>query len=289
MRERKLLIYCDESAEKGRYFSHFYGGALIEESNRMRVEAALQQVKKEANLNAELKWTKISKAYSDKYIIFLDKYFDHIKNGDIEIRVMFTQNSNEPTGLEDHQIGNQYWLLYYQLIKHAFGLMYCGCPPVWTRVSLYLDDIPDSAERFEQFKKYVSSLNSFPKFAAQRVYIPDTEIADVDSKSHAILQGLDIILGSMQFRLNDKHLDKPDGERRRAKRTIAKEKVYKFINSRIRDIYPNFNIGTSTAVGDDISNRWLHPYRHWLFVPSERRVIIGAGKVRNRRTPQAPT
>ncbi|MFC3692709.1 DUF3800 domain-containing protein [Chenggangzhangella methanolivorans] len=275
MSERKLIIYCDESAEKGRFFSHFYGGALLDQSNVQRIENSLNDVKTQNNLNAELKWTKISKAYKGKYIAFLERYFDHIASGDIKVRIMFTQNSNEAAGLEDHQIGNQYWLLYYQLVKHAFGLMYCGCPPIWTRVSLYLDDIPDTDEKFSSFKQYVSSLNMFPKFANQRVYIPDTEIVNVNSKSHVILQGLDIILGAMQFRLNDKHKEIPEGLKRRAKRTVAKEEVYKYINSRIRDLYPNFNVGTSTAVGDDVANRWRHPYRHWLLVPSEKRLIVG--------------
>jgi len=283
MPERNLIIYCDESADKGRYFSHFYGGALIQAENRQRIEASLTEIKQQENLFAELKWSKITYAYHEKYITFINRLFDHIASGDIKLRIMFTQNSNRPTGLEEHQIGNQYWLLYYQLIKHAFGLMYCGVPPAWTRVSLYLDDIPDSREKFMQFREYVSSLEKFPKFAEQRVYVPLTEITDVNSKDHVILQGLDIILGSIQFRLNDKHLEKPNGQHRRAKRTVAKEIVYKQINRRIRELYPNFNIGTSTAVGDNVANRWHHPYRHWLFIPSEHQAVAGVGKVRNQR------
>lgn len=283
MPDQNLIIYCDESAEKGRYFSHFYGGALIQASNRERIERSLNDLKLELNLGAELKWSKITHAYQNKYIAFIDKLFHHIQLGDIKIRIMFTQNSNEPTGLEDHQIGNQYWLLYYQLIKHAFGLMYCGAHPDWTKISIYLDDIPDNREKFHEFKEYVSSLGKFPKFVEQRVFIPSAEITDVNSKEHVILQGLDIVLGSIQFRLNDRHLDKPDGQRRRAKRTVAKEKVYKHINQRIRQIYPNFNIGVSTSVSNDYANRWHHPYRHWLFIPSEHRVVAGAGKPRNRR------
>ena len=285
MSERYLIIYCDESSEKGRYFSHFYGGALLKSNNRQRIEDALRQAKANNNLFAELKWTKITSAYKDKYIAFLNVFFDLIAAGDVKLRIMFTQNSNKPTGLEDHQIGNQYWLLYYQMIKHAFGLMYCGAHhnPISTRVSIYLDDVPDTNEKFEQFASYVSSLSQFPKFIAQRVYIPISEITDVSSKDHVILQGLDIVLGAMQFRLNDKHLDIPHGKRRRSKRTVAKENVYKYISTRIRMIYPNFNIGVSTATKGDYTNRWHHPYRHWLFVPSEYRVHAGSGKQRNKK------
>ncbi len=281
MHQRNLIIYCDESAEKGRYFSHFYGGALLNAIDKDRIEADLNKVKTDNNLGAELKWTKITHAYADKYIAFLDAFFNLVAENDIKIRIMFTQNSNEPTGLEDHQIDNQYWLLYYQLIKHAFGMIYCGETGIKTDVSLFLDDIPDNDAAFKQFAAYISSLSAFPNFISQRVNIRKDNITDVNSKSHVILQGLDIILGAMQFRLNDMHLAIPEGKKRRAKRTVAKERVYRFISQRIRQIYPNFNIGVSTATSGDIANRWHHPYRHWLFVPSEHRVKTGIGKKRN--------
>lgn len=81
----------------------------------------------------------------------------------------------------------------------------------------------------------------------------------------------------MQFRLNDKHLEKPAGKHRRGKRTVAKEAVYKHISARIRRIYPGFNIGISTGTGGELANRWNHPYRHWLFTPADRE-IVGTGK-----------
>ncbi|MEC5395322.1 hypothetical protein [Bergeyella sp. RCAD1439] len=80
------------------------------------------------------------------------------------------------------------------------------------------------------------------------------------------MQCLDIVLGSMSFRLNDMHKEKLQGQSRRGKRTIAKEKLYKHINSLIREIRPNFNIGISTGIDGDALNRFSHPYRHWLFI-----------------------
>jgi len=71
----------------------------------------------------------------------------------------------------------------------------------------------------------------------------------------------------MQFRLNDLHKAIPEGQKRRAAKTIAKEKLYKYINSRIRENYLGFNIGETTGLKGDICNRWMHPYQHWKFVP----------------------
>jgi hypothetical protein len=286
MTPRHLIIYCDESADKGPFYSHFYGGVLLDASNRQRIERALIDTCWSQNLHAELKWTKVTAQYKNKYIAFLDKFFTFIASGELKVRIMFTQNSNVPIGLEEHQIANEYFLLYYQLVKHAFGLMYCGAPDVSTNVSLFLDDIPSNPARFESFRAYVESLSVYPNFLSQRVMFSRENITSVNSKHHIILQGLDIILGSIQFRLNNMHLAKPPGQRLRSNRTRAKEEVYKFINTKIRSIYPGFNVGVSTAVRDDFANRWHHAYRHWLFLPTEYRRVEGMGK-RARGAPRA--
>ena len=143
---------------------------------------------------------------------------------------------------------------------------------------IYPDQIPDNKERVEQFRGFLVGLASSPAFRERKIRMKREDIADVDSKQHEILQCLDIVLGAMSFRLNDKNLEKTaKGGTRRGSRTKAKERVYKHILSRIRDIYPNFNIGIST--GQDATNaRWSHPYRHWLFTPTERIVLPGSKK-----------
>lgn len=283
MTQRNLIIYCDESTEKGKFYSHFYGGIMVPESHRRIIEERLNAVKAAHGLGAELKWTKITEAWADRYIAFIDETFDLMEEGILRTRVMFTQNSNRPVGLSEYQLENQYVLLYYQLIKHAFGLAYCAQPGVTgRRVSIFLDEMPRHADNVRQFKEYLASLSSFPNFRAAGVEIRTENIAGVSSHDHVILQALDVIMGAMQFRLNDKHLAKPDGKFRRAKRTKAKERVYRHINGRIQHLRKGFNIGVSTGLDGEIENRWRHPYRHWLFVPSESETVRGVGKARNR-------
>ena len=72
-------------------------------------------------------------------------------------------------------------------------------------------------------------------------------------------------MGAMQCRLNDLHLEKPVGEKRRGKRTIAKEKLYKHIYQQICLIHPYFNVGISTGARDYKNPHWESPYEHWLF------------------------
>ncbi len=65
---------------------------------------------------------------------------------------------------------------------------------------------------------------------------------------------MDIILESMNFKLNNMNKEKMQNSRSRGKRTIAKEKLYKNILRNIKIIYPNFNIGISTSSRGDFAN-----------------------------------
>jgi hypothetical protein len=98
------------------------------------------------------------------------------------------------------------------------------------------------------FKSYVAQLSNRAEFRALKITIMSEDITEVVSHDHVILQCLDIVLGAMNFRLNDKHLAKPPGEKRRSPKTRAREKLYKYINKRIRKIYPYFNVASLLAM-----------------------------------------
>lgn len=268
MAKRQYTIYSDESDRKGRVFSNFFGGALLLTRDRQAISDLLDEKKAELNLHSELKWQRVTDNYFEKYIEFIDYYFGFVETSRIKIRIMFTQNINRPAGLTKEQLENQYFHLYYQFIKHAFGIKYCN-PNLLDKVyfSIMPDQIPDTVEKVDNFKGYVSNIPHTKDMAAYNVFIPRDQIVDVDSKDHVILQGLDIILGSMSAKLNEKFMEKPADQRRRGKRTVAKEKLYKHINARIRGIYRNFNVGVSTGQANGPTDRWDHPYRHWLFKP----------------------
>lgn len=281
MAKRHYTIYCDESAKKGKYYSNFYGGAILKSEDRQAIESLLREKQAELNISAEMKWTKITKNYEEKYIEFMNLYFDFIRTGRIKVRIMFTHNYKRPKNLTEDQKENQYFLLYYQMLKHAFGLAYCN-PNTIDRVYIttLLDEIPDTTEKLNRFRGFISGIENTSAYRGRGIYFLRDQIASVDSKQHAIMQGLDIILGSMYFRLNDLHKEKADGQRTRGKRTIAKENVYKEINRQIRTIYPNFNIGMTTGCAHGEIDRWHQHYRHWCFKSSESEIDVNAVKPR---------
>lgn len=266
---KEYIIYCDESADKGKFYSNFYGGVIVSSQDVENINKLLTKKALELGFNGEVKWQKVTANYLDKYEQLINLFFDLIDQGLIKVRIMFTKNTNIMQSANEYQREYKYFLLYYQFIKHAFGLGYIPTeshhPP---KIRLYLDQLPDTKEKSQLFKGWIHALEKDPTFRRIGLLFPEDQIAEINSKEHILLQCLDIVLGSMYFRLNDLHLEKPEGQRLRGKRTIAKEKLYKVINGRIRKLYPNFNIGISTSSVDK-RNRWEHPYRHWLFVPAD--------------------
>ena len=60
----------------------------------------------------------------DKYVKVVDFIFDLLKNDEMKIRIFFRNNQYAPIGLTSEHKKHKFQLLYYQFIKHAFGLEY---------------------------------------------------------------------------------------------------------------------------------------------------------------------
>lgn len=267
---KEYIIHCDESTAKGEFCSNFYGGALVRGEHLEIVRDKLSKKKAELNFHGEIKWDKVTANYLDKYKSLMDHFFDFVEEDVVKIRIMFTQNSNRPKNLTAVHVEETYFILYYEFVKHAFGLAHCndGNEPI--RLRLLLDQLPENNEKADRFRAYICSLEKNRQFREANLILTRNDISDVCSHDHDILQCLDVVMGSMQFRLNLLHKVVPKGSRRRGKRTRAKEALYKHINARIRAIYPGFNVGMSTGTPNGVEDRWRHSYRHWCFVPNDR-------------------
>lgn len=268
----EYILYCDESVKRGDIYSNFYGGSLVKSIHLEEVVNKLNEYREKNGIKAEMKWTKVTSQYLEKYIGLMDIFFDLLLENKIKTRIMFQKNSiSDPVirnfSKEEHELS--YFKLYYQFIKHAFGLQYSNDSNQNIYLRLFFDRFPDKKEMVENFKTYIYNLQYSQDFYEANLHIRYDDIVEANSHEHIILQCTDIITGAMYFRLNKLHLKKDSQSNRRGKRTIAKEKLYKHIRKRICETRPNFNIGTSTGMDNDSSNKWKHPYRHWCFVPSE--------------------
>jgi len=270
MNNREYIIFCDESDVSGKHYSNFYGGLMVGSSQYNRITDMLNAEKKRLNLFGEVKWSKVSAQYLDKYEALIRTFFKAVHDGHVRVRIMFRKSDHQAVGLTQEQIQDTYFRLYYQFIKHAFGLQYRLHPGQPTALKLYFDEFPQqSKEAITRFKGYILALKDNSKIRQAGFTIALENIAEIHSHDHVLVQCLDIVLGAMSFRLNHKHREIPPGKKRRGKKTLAKEKLYKTILAEIRRKKKHFNIGISTS-GDKASH-WSAPYQHWNFIPTSYR------------------
>ena len=267
-RSRMYYIWCDESDKEGEFYSNFYGGLLIESKNLRRVLNRMEQKIAELDITEEIKWQKVNQHFIVKYMELVDFIFDLLDDGLIKIRIFFRHNQYVPKYLTREHMRKEYSMLYYQVIKHAFGFQYSNDSdhPVFLHIAL--DELPISEPEKKEFKDFIFRLGDDPSFKAANIKIRKDDILEVDSQKNLPLQMLDLILGAICFRLNDKYKQKAEGTNRRGKRTVLKEKLYKHIYFRINQLRRGFNIGISTGISSP-EDRWTMPYRHWSFVPNK--------------------
>lgn len=264
---KEYFIWCDESVKKGPHYSNFYGGLLIKSEDLTFILNEFSKIREEIGVTEEIKWGKVDAVKLPAFISLVDLLFELIKQEKIKIRIMFRQSSDVPKGLSSEQRENEYFILYYQFIKHAFGLKHSNKFGNTIHLRLHFDEMPDTISKVQKFKSHIKGLERSKDFQNANLKIRKEDIVEVDSKKHLPLQFLDVILGSMQFRLNNLHRALPYGQKRRGKRTVAKEQLYKHILAKICELKPRFNIGISTG-RTKAQDDWEGPYRHWKFKPN---------------------
>ena len=260
-----IYIWLDESDRHGEFYSNFYGGLLVHSRYYREVLERMRSIVEETGIRDEIKWQKVNEYHYEKYIRLVDLLFDLAKEGKLKIRIFFRHNQYCPTRLTSEERKSDYPMLYYPFIKCAFVLPYAGVGEL-DALTLYLDEIPLRQAERDDFISHIRGLAKDHILKKMGLKIAEDSIIEVNSKQHLPLQFMDVILGAICFKLNEKDKLKAEGENKVGKRTIMKLKLYKHINMRIRDIYPNFNIGVTTPIRVN-SDSWTQVYRHWSFIP----------------------
>lgn len=265
--EKEYWIFCDESVQEGLKFSNFFGGAIVPAARHAAVENQLRIAKAEIGFLKELKWQRVTEQWLEGYQRMITAFFDVLRAGDLRVRIMFRASDGGLPNPSRAQRDESYFKLYYQFIKHSFGLAFIPDRKDGTRLRLFFDQFPHTRERVTQFKGFLGGLPEAAKLRHAGLQLWPDHITEVDSSEHVILQCVDLVLGAMAFRLNDLHLVKADGQRERGKRTLAKDRLYRHILKEIRTLKPSLNPKISTAAEPFPEGAWSMPYRHWLFVP----------------------
>lgn len=225
----------------------------------------MRNIVESAGISDEIKWQKVNEYHYESYLAVVDELFDLANEGKLKIRIFFRHNQYIASRLSPEERKADYQMLYYQFIKYAFGLPFAGKKQLDT-ITLFLDEIPLRQSERDEFISHIKSLANDPHLKMNGLSIADDGVVEVDSRNHLPLQFMDVILGAICFKLNEKDKLKAEGENKVGKRTILKLKLYKHISNRIREIYPNFNIGVTTPIRTP-SDSWTQVYRHWSFIP----------------------
>ncbi len=259
-----IFIWLDESDRHGEFYSNFYGGILVSSKHHREVMERMRSIVIEVGINDEIKWQKVNEYHYEKYLRVVDELFDLAKEGKLKIRIFFRHNQFTASRLTPEEKKADYQMLYYQFIKFAFGLPYAD--EELDSMTLFIDEIPLRQSERDEFLSHIRGMANDPVLKSKGLTIADDGIVEVNSKQHLPLQFMDVILGAICFKLNEKDKLKTEGENKIGKRTLVKLKLYKHINARIREIYPNFNIGVTTPIRLP-SDSWTQVYRHWSFIP----------------------
>lgn len=105
----EYIIYCDESNSSGPKFSDFFGGCIVNSRDWRLVSTALEAKKIELNLFGEMKWTKVTAQYLERYIEIVDLFFDFIRDGKVKVRIMFRNNADQPSSLATRHSNDKYF------------------------------------------------------------------------------------------------------------------------------------------------------------------------------------
>lgn len=268
---KAVHIFCDESDDKGPIFSNFYGGILIRDQHLANVRGILQGFKDTNGITGEMKWSKINKQNFEQYIGFTEKIFDFIDSDTIKARILFTENKKTPISVVQYEPEFRFTRLYYQFIKHSFGLKYCnrGNPqPVMVHIGF--DNLPINSNQKHVFKDFITAIPQLADFYEANVIIKRENIREYESHEEVLAQAVDLILGGVQFRLNKKHAARDPATGKIGLKTKAKIKVYEYLAQRMGRTRRFFNLGISTGLDLDHTNKWKHSYRHWNFKAGER-------------------
>ena len=249
----RYIIASDESIKKGKNFGYFFGGCIIKENEYEKINDLINMYKSSLGFN-EIKRSKISKQNASDYIKILDLFFTFVKSGQIKVRIMYAPNKE----LNQFRHGQEdiYCKFYYTFFKLAFSVFYAKEDIV---LRLILDELPESPTVRNDFKNIlVKNFHKISQNNETKVIIYKNRIQEANSKFHSIIQCIDVIVGVIEFYLNNStEIESNKGK--------AKIKIFEHIyDNYIKLLIPNFSFIKTTGYLNCYKS-WLFPYKHLVF------------------------
>ncbi len=276
----KYEICADEawthtSPPLNRYWC-FYGGVHGSESDIDRLETELIKVRTGAGRPGEVKWANVSAKNIDYYNALLEVFFQHLRDRDLHYRQFFTSREFVPVVESDEPEAptslDVQFKLYYQFLKHSFGLQHLPAvsPETPHEILLRLDE-HSSAKHKRQLKQFAEMLPAY--LHPQRIDL-QVRVTYVHSEDFMRLQVCDLLMGAAGSHGNKKHEIRKPGvkgmhETQKVRYELA-QRIYKelrLISCKERDTQA-FNWFESTGRSTP-SASLTDKVRIWKFMPKK--------------------
>jgi hypothetical protein len=173
------------------------GGIITERENETSFAEAMKLFRQGQNMNAELKWTKVSNQKLTEYKALIDLFFSFSRAFYFKAIVVDTQEIDHSRyNKNDAELG--FYKLMYQFLLHSFGSeLRHG-----DRCIIFLDQRTTSRYKLSTL---CAVLNNGLRKKYRFPYGPVRNIQAVDSKDSDLVQVADILMGAIGYEMNGAH------------------------------------------------------------------------------------
>jgi hypothetical protein len=194
--KRFLHIYCDESRQTAdRYM--VLGGLITLRENEAGFQQAMNLFRQSRNMQAELKWTKVSDQKVKEYFALMDLYFSLSHSFPFKAIVVDTQEiDNRRFNKNDPELG--FYKLMYQFLLNGFGAYLTPAD----QCLIFLDQRTTSKYKLSTL---CAILNNGLKKKYGLADRPVRNIQPLDSKKSDFIQVADILMGAIGYEMNSAH------------------------------------------------------------------------------------
>lgn len=276
-------IYADEAWTHGgqplnRYWCLF-GGIFGSEPALERLNTELKQIKASHGIKGEVKWTNVTAKNIVCCQDMIDCLFRHLRSSDIKYRQQFLDRAlvriPVPGEVPVTDLTVQF-KLFYQFLKHAFGLRFMPTSQSGNITLLIRLDNHSSIKHKDDLSDFVEHLPTF--WGRNDLNI---KVSFINSAKHERLQICDLLMGAAGFHGNKiyKRRKPAQGgmpaqrgmtEKQKLKASLAKH-VYNHLRKLDSECRGSqaFNWFETTGLKGNQNNRYEYKIRIWKFKPSQ--------------------
>lgn len=274
-------IFADEAWTHNspplRRYHNFFGGIFGTESHLGALDTQLRQAIAATGNNQEIKWQHLTPRNVGLYMAFADHLFDAIRGNKVTYRQMFCDRSVlrvEPSGESRPTEIDVQFKLYYQFLKHCFGIKHL--PDKESSEILVRLDGHSSQKHKTKLTGYAEELPG-----ALGLRNLTVRLTFEQSERTPRIQVCDLLMGAAGSYGNKMHQLRENGASGMTPKQKARLEFAKFVYGNLKNINNaargsgGFNWFETTGMSGDPKNMLTHPVRIWKFLPSRYQVDKG--------------